>query len=76
VAAADAHRYHQLDLRDRRGLAGYETETGRPLDEASHARLVRAKVISALDHFVRHGDRAVDGAALRRFVTKRVGPAS
>jgi aminoglycoside phosphotransferase (APT) family kinase protein len=57
-------------------VAGYETEIGRPLDDDSLARLVRAKVISAFDHFVRHADRALDGEALRRFVTKRGGPAS
>jgi aminoglycoside phosphotransferase (APT) family kinase protein len=57
-------------------VAGYETETGQRLDDAARARLIRTKVISALDHFVRHPERMLDADALRRFVTKRVGLAS
>jgi aminoglycoside phosphotransferase (APT) family kinase protein len=49
-------------------IAGYEAETGEPLDNASRGRLIRVKVISALDHFVRHPDRPMDGDAIRRFV--------
>jgi aminoglycoside phosphotransferase (APT) family kinase protein len=48
-------------------VAGYEAEAGEPLNTGSRARLVRAKVLSALDHFVRHPDRALDGDDLRRF---------
>jgi aminoglycoside phosphotransferase (APT) family kinase protein len=48
-------------------VAGYEAEAGEPLNAGSRARLVRAKVLSALDHFVRHPDRALDGEDLRRF---------
>jgi len=50
-------------------VAGYEREIGRRLDAASRARLIRAKVISALDHFVRHPERTLDGNALRSFVS-------
>lgn len=57
-------------------VAGYEAETGQRLDAASRARLTRAKLISALDHFVRHPNRFVDGETLRRFATKRGEPAS
>jgi macrolide phosphotransferase len=48
-------------------VAGYEAESGEPLDEAACARLVRAKTVSALDHFVRHPERAMDGESLRGF---------
>jgi aminoglycoside phosphotransferase (APT) family kinase protein len=48
-------------------VSGYEAEIGETLNSAAHARLIRAKVVSALDHFVRHPDRALDGEALRRF---------
>jgi len=53
-------------------VEGYESDAGVPLDAASRARLIRAKVISALDHFVRHPERALDVEALRRFATTRV----
>ncbi len=48
-------------------VAGYEAETGAPLDADSRARLMRARTISALDHFVRHPERGLDVEALRRF---------
>lgn len=48
-------------------VAGYEAEAGAPLDGASRARLIRGKVVSALDHFVRHPERDLDGDAIRRF---------
>lgn len=57
-------------------VSGYEAEIGETLNSAAHARLIRAKVVSALDHFARHPDRALDGEALRRFATKRAEPAS
>jgi aminoglycoside phosphotransferase (APT) family kinase protein len=56
--------------------AGYEAETGEPLSSVSRARLIRGKVISALDHFVRHPERALDGDALWGFATERAEPAS
>jgi YD repeat-containing protein len=57
-------------------VEGYEAEIGETLNSAAHARLIRTKVVSALDHYARHPDRALDGEALRRFVTKQAGPAS
>lgn len=48
-------------------VSGYEAEIGETLNSAARARLIRAKVVSALDHFVRHPDRVLDGEALRRF---------
>jgi aminoglycoside phosphotransferase (APT) family kinase protein len=57
-------------------MAGYEAETNEPLNGASRARLIRAKVISALDHFVRHPDRAFDADTVRRFATGRTSSAS
>ena len=48
-------------------VAGYEGEAGQPLETASRARLIRSKVVSALDHFVRHPERELDRAALHRF---------
>ena len=48
-------------------VAGYEAEAGEPLDTASRARLIHGKVVSALDHFVRHPERVLDGDAIRRF---------
>ena len=57
-------------------ISGYEAEIGEALTGDARARLIRAKVISALDHFVRHPNRVFDGAALRRFATKRAEPAS
>jgi len=51
-------------------VAGYEAETGVRLDTDSRGRLIRAKVISALDHFERHPERELDAEALRRFATQ------
>jgi aminoglycoside phosphotransferase (APT) family kinase protein len=48
-------------------VAGYEAEAGTPLDPGSRARLIRDKVVSALDHFVRHPERELDADAVRRF---------
>jgi aminoglycoside phosphotransferase (APT) family kinase protein len=48
-------------------IAGYEAEAGRRLDTASRARLIRGKVVSALDHFARHPEREMDADAIRRF---------
>ena len=48
-------------------VAGYEAEAGEALDAAACARLVRAKTVSALDHFVRHPERDMDSEAIRRF---------
>src|SRR5262249_8252542 len=44
-------------------VAGYEAAIGESLNSASRARLIRGKVISALDHFVRHPERALDAEA-------------
>lgn len=57
-------------------IMGYEEEIGESLNSVSRGRLIRAKVISALDHFARHRERAFDGEALRRFATNRAEPAS
>jgi aminoglycoside phosphotransferase (APT) family kinase protein len=48
-------------------VTGYEAEAGRPLETAERARLIRSKVVSALDHFVRHPERELDADAIRRF---------
>ena len=52
-------------------IGGYETEAGAPLNPASRARLIRGKVVSALDHFARHPERELDADALRRFSLSR-----
>jgi aminoglycoside phosphotransferase (APT) family kinase protein len=56
-------------------VAGYQQEADRRLDAGSRARLVRAKVISGLEHYVRHPEREFDGEALRQFATKSPGAA-
>jgi aminoglycoside phosphotransferase (APT) family kinase protein len=48
-------------------VAGYEAEAGERLDPASRARLIRVKVVSAIDHCVRHPEGAFDANAVRRF---------
>jgi len=57
-------------------VAGYEAEIGAALNSDVRSRLLRAKVVRALDHFMRHPDRPLDGEALRRFATKRGEPGS
>jgi aminoglycoside phosphotransferase (APT) family kinase protein len=51
-------------------VAGYQHEGDEPLDAGSRARLGWARVISGLEHCVRHPEREFDGEALRRFATK------